>query len=116
MRLLLSSLLFVAGAPVGALAQIEQASERITYEADFFAPFAPRTARDMVERVPGFVLEEGETRRGFAGAQSNVLIDGEPPASKSQEIEDVLARIPARDVVRIELIRGAGSSAGSSQA
>lgn len=87
----------------------------IVYEAEFFTNFSPRTALDMVERVPGFVIEEGEERRGFSGAQGNVLIDGEPPAVKAQEIDDILSRIPASDVVRIELIRGAGSSAGSAQ-
>jgi outer membrane receptor protein involved in Fe transport len=99
-----------------ALAQTGTAPrETITYDADYFASFAPRTALDMVERVPGFVIDEGEERRGFAGAQSNVLIDGAAPTSKAQEIDDILAAIPARDVERIELFRGAGSSAGSAQ-
>lgn len=87
----------------------------VTYEQDFFAAFAPRTALDMIERVPGFVLDEGAERRGFAGAQSNVLIDGESSTSKAQDIDDILSRIPASDVERIELIRGAGSSAASAQ-
>lgn len=97
-----------------ALAQTAEPGA-IVYEADFFTAFTPRTALDMVERVPGFVIDEGEERRGFSGAQGNVLIDGEPPTSKAQEIDDILARIPAADVVRIELIRGSGSSAGSGQ-
>jgi TonB dependent receptor len=91
------------------------AAGAVGYDAAFFAQFSPRTALDMVERVPGFVLDEGAERRGFAGAQSNVLINGESPTSKAQEIDDILARIPARDVERIELIRGAGTSAGSAQ-
>jgi outer membrane receptor for ferrienterochelin and colicin len=84
------------------------------FTPDFFNQYAPRTALDMVERVPGFSIDEGEDRRGFTGAQGNVLIDGEAPASKAQEIEAILARIPASDVERIELVRGA--SAGSAQA
>lgn len=91
-------------------------TQSVGYDAEFFAPFSPQTALDMVERVPGFSIDSGEERRGFAGAQSNVLIDGEPPTSKAQDIEDVLSRIPASDVIRIELIRGAGSSAASAQA
>ncbi|MEZ5961710.1 MAG: TonB-dependent receptor [Hyphomonadaceae bacterium] len=87
----------------------------IVYEAEFFAGISPRTALDMVERVPGFVIDDGEDRRGFSGAQGNVLIDGEPPASKAQELDDILSRIPASDVARIELLRGAGSNAGSGQ-
>ncbi len=92
-----------------------QQSANVVFEPEFFEQFSPRTALDMVSRVPGFTLDEGEERRGFAGAQSNVLIDGEPPTAKAQEIDDILARIPASDVVRIELIRGAGSSAPSAQ-
>ncbi len=106
-------LVLACGAAAPALAQTGSEGA-VSYDAAYFSSSSPRTALDMVERVPGFVLEEGEERRGFAGAQSNVLIDGEPPASKAQEIEDVLARIPARDVIRIELIRG-GAGAGSAQ-
>lgn len=98
-----------------AAAQASADVQTVTYQADHFAPFGPSTALDMVERVPGFTIDEGEDRRGFAGAQSNVLIDGVPPGSKAQDVEDILERIPARDVVRIELIRGAGSNAASVQ-
>jgi hypothetical protein len=92
------------------------ASDVVAYEADYFAIFSPRTALDMVERVPGFTLDEGEERRGFAGAAGNVLIDGAAPAVKSEDLADILERIPAGDVVRIELIRGEGASASSAQA
>jgi outer membrane receptor protein involved in Fe transport len=105
----------IAGVSAPAFAQAPPSAEAVVYEPAFFAPFSPRTALDMVVRVPGFTLDEGEERRGFAGAQSNVLIDSEPPTSKAQEIDDILARIPAADVVRIELIRGAGSNASSAQ-
>lgn len=105
----------LAGAAMAAEAHGEVIdTQPVIYGAEFFAPFAPQTALDMVERVPGFSIDEGQDRRGFAGAQGNVLIDGEPPTAKSQEIDDLLARIPASDVVRIELIRS--SSAGSGQA
>lgn len=115
MRLLISTLLIVAGGHGAAFAQTEQ-SGRISYDADYFAQFSPRTALDMVERVPGFTMSEGEERRGFAGAAGNVLIDGAPPAVKSEDIGDILERIPATDVVRIDLIRGEGASASSAQA
>lgn len=108
---------FVAALPAGvgeARAQSSADAQTVAFEAEFFAAFAPRTALDMVERVPGFSIDEGEERRGFSGAQSNILINGERPASK-QNIEDVLGRIPAGDIVRIELIRGAGAGASSTQ-
>lgn len=101
---------------MAAVAYGQAAGDVVTYEPDYFAAFSPRTALDMVERVPGFALDEGEERRGFAGAAGNVLIDGASPAVKSEDISDILERIPASDVVRIELIRGEGASASSAQA
>lgn len=103
----------VAPAAWGQQAQVDN---RVVYEPAYFEAFAPQTALDMVRRVPGFAVSEGEERRGFAGAAGNVLIDGAAPAVKSEDLDDILERIPARDVVRIELIRGEGASASSAQA
>ncbi|MFN9928460.1 MAG: hypothetical protein ACK53I_16135, partial [Phenylobacterium sp.] len=53
----------------------EQSQARAaSYGPDFFAPFNPVTAEDVVRRVPGFTLDNGLERRGFAGAAGNVLI------------------------------------------
>lgn len=60
----------------------------------------------MVRNLPGFVLDDGDGSRGFAGAAGNILIDGVRVSSKSEGPSDVLARIPAAKVERIELIRG----------
>ena len=38
------------------------ASRTTVYDAAFFAQFAPRTAFDIVERVPGFQLDLGSTQ------------------------------------------------------
>lgn len=86
--------------------------ERVVYPAAFYAPFAPRTALDMVKQTPGFVLpEDAELRRGFAGAVGNVLIDGERLVAKSQTVSDALQRVPAREVLQIELLRAAAADA-----
>ena len=78
------------------------------YGPEAFADSAPATAADMLRRVPGFTVIEADTDvRGYAGALGNVLIDGVRPASKRDDIDDLLARIPAGSVERIELIRGA---------
>jgi hypothetical protein len=79
---------------------------RLVYQADFFARYSPRTALDMINETPGFVLEETTERRGFAGAVGNILIDGDRPIAKSQTLSDILQRIPASQVVRIEIVRG----------
>jgi hypothetical protein len=95
-----------AGAPSGK-AQAEPApGARLVYGAEFFAPNRPDTAYDMILLLPGFTFEEGDQVRGFAGAAANVLIDGRRPSSKLDLVADLLKRIPASSVARVEIIRG----------
>jgi outer membrane receptor protein involved in Fe transport len=87
-------------------------SPGVKYEAEFFSQFSPRTALDMVKQVPSFSLQDvDEDKRGYAAAAGNVLIDGERPSTKSQTLEDILQRIPAAQVLRIEVLRGSDLSA-----
>ncbi|CAN5550174.1 TonB-dependent receptor [soil metagenome] len=85
-----------------------EAAERgvIAYPPDFFAASRPSTALDMIARLPGFRLDGGGDARGFAGTAGNVLINGERPTTKSENIEDILKRISASAIDRVELIRG----------
>lgn len=90
---------------------------RLSFDAAFFAQFNPQNALDMVNQTPGFSLDGGEERRGFSGAVGNLLIDGLRPSTKSQGLDSILQRIPANQVVRIELLRGAdvaGDASGQS--
>lgn len=77
-----------------------------SYQPSFFKAVQPNTALDMVNNLPGFTLDTGDAVRGFEGAAGNVLIDGERPASKTDTIDQVLQRIPAASVARIDVIRG----------
>ncbi len=93
------------------------ASDRVVYEAAFFAQYNPQTALDMVRQVPGFALDGGAERRGFSGAVGNLLVDGLRPSTKSQSLDGILSRIPANQVVRLEVLRGAavaGDASGQS--
>jgi hypothetical protein len=87
---------------------------RVHYTADWYASLMPRTALDMVRQTPGFTIIEGEKRRGLAGALGNVLVDGRRPTAKDQTLEDILGRIPAAQVERIEMLRGAEATSDSS--
>ncbi len=93
-------------------------ADRVSYEASFYNAFSPRTALDMIHQTPGFVLVamDGDERRGFSGAVGNVLIDGQRLGAKSQSLQDVLGRVGAREVLRIEVLRGsavAGDASGA---
>lgn len=92
-------------------------ADRQIYEPAQFAQYNPQTALDMVRQIPGFSLDGGEDRRGFSGAVGNLLIDGVRPSTKSQGVEGILQRIPANQVVRLEVLRGAavaGDASGQS--
>ena len=82
------------------------AQRRSLTPADF-AQFAPRTALDMVLQVPGFTIREGGSERGLGQADTNVLINGQRITAKSNSAVDALGRIPAGDVVRLEIVDGA---------
>lgn len=93
---------------VAAAAQEADPVQRgvIPYSPEFFAAAQPSTALDMITRLPGFTLDQGDNARGFAGTAGNVLINGERPTTKSELLEDMLRRIAAPTVERIDLIRG----------
>jgi hypothetical protein len=85
------------------------------YPADFYAPFQPQTALDMLERTPGFILAEASNLRGFGGAAGNVLIDGQRPTVKTGGVGEVLRRISAARVDRIILLRGSDAAEAQGQ-
>lgn len=78
----------------------------LIYPPAFFAEARPANALDMVNRIPGFSINQNTEVRGFSGAVGNVLFDGSRPASKDESLSGLLQRIPADQVLRIELIRG----------
>nr|WP_313418009.1 TonB-dependent receptor [Brevundimonas diminuta] len=115
--LLATTALLLAAAPTTALAAdapaapVRQSAAPgdqavLIFTPDFFADARPNTALDMVNRVPGFSVNDGDGARGFEGAVGNVLINGSRPASKNDTGSNVLGRTVASQVERIELIRG----------
>ncbi|HEY8574167.1 TonB-dependent receptor plug domain-containing protein [Phenylobacterium sp.] len=92
-----------AAAPEAAAAPTQGV---ISYPPSYFAAQQPSNASDMVARLPGFSLDTGDSVRGFEGAAGNVLIDGQRPSSKTDNLEEILRRIPAGQVERIDVIRG----------
>ena len=87
-----------------------QGSRTTVYDAGFFTQYAPRTAYDIVQRIPGFTLDLGNSSaasgvdvRGFAGTAGNVVLNGARPSSKSETLDVLLTRIPASRVIRVEV-------------
>ena len=103
----------LAQTPPGEPPAPAQPTARTTaYDAAFFAQYAPATALDIVARVPGFSIEQGDGGvRGFAGAAGNVVFNGARPSSKSESLQTILDRIPAARVLRVEI--GPGDLYGS---
>lgn len=84
-----------------------EAGAREIYTPEDFARFAPRSALDMLEEVPGFPIQSEDQARGLGEASGNILINGERLSSKSTSARDQLRRIPADNVIRIEIVDGA---------
>jgi len=94
-------------APSSALAQDTSTAETASniFTAADFATYQPRTALDMVQRIPGFQIDFGEDRRGLGQGGANILINGERLSGKTNP-NDQLSRIGASRVVRIEIVDG----------
>lgn len=90
-----------------SVAQVKKGERQ--FPQDFFTSYAPVTALDMVKRIPGFSINVGDGRRGFGENAGNVLIDGDRPSTKSDDILTILSRIPASQVESITLSEQAGA-------
>jgi hypothetical protein len=103
-----------SGAQTPIPAAVSRSGRTASYDAAYFAQFAPRTAYDIVQHVPGFTLDLGSTQtatgsvdvRGFAGTAGNVVINGSRPSTKAETLDITLQRLPAQRVVRVEVSPG----------
>jgi outer membrane cobalamin receptor len=96
-----------SSSPVANAPQVDASQQGVlVFTPDFFADQRPNTALDMVNRLPGFSVQDGDGSRGFEGAVGNILINGSRPASKNDTGSSVLSRTLVPQVERIELIRG----------
>ncbi|MBB5705409.1 TonB-dependent receptor plug domain-containing protein [Sphingopyxis panaciterrulae] len=84
-----------------------QALAGTVYTPADFTRYAPKTALDMLNQVPGFSIRENDRVRGLGQATGNVLFNGARPSTKSDTIVTQLTRISAADVERIEIVDGA---------
>lgn len=106
-------------APLFAVAQDNVGEEStVVYPASYFAEYAPVTAQDMMDRIPGLGSATGGSR-GFSGRASSggrglgsgsgsnqILINGKRTAGKNNQTSGLLDRITADQVIEIQIIRG----------
>ena len=97
----------MASAQAAPAAAVPAATKR-TYTPADFARFAPRTAYDMVQQVPGFTIRSADTsQRGLGQASENILVNGQRIASKTGGAIDELQRTAIAAVERIEVLDAA---------
>ncbi|WP_430402327.1 TonB-dependent receptor plug domain-containing protein [Hyphomonas sp.] len=89
------------------LAVANSTIDKTVYSAADFVQFAPRTALEIVQRIPGFSIDSGDSdSRGFGQATGNVLINGQRVSGKSNDAKAVLGRILTINVDTIEVLDG----------
>lgn len=88
------------------ISSAQGSDQLVSYPAEFFTRYQPATALDMVEQIPGFLIDNGESIRGFAESVGNILINDKYPSAKQVSPASIISRIPASQVEKIELIRG----------
>jgi len=91
---------------------------RELYAPDYFARYGPQNAEDMVSQVPGFTLANrngNNSQRGLGQGLGNLLINGKRPSTKDDGPVALLERIPANQVLRIEVLNeGSAELSGQS--
>src|SRR5579864_5050869 len=84
-------------------------SDKRVYALADFARFAPKTAYDMLNQVPGFTIQTTDkSNRGLGQASENVLINGQRVANKSGGAVDQLQRTPASSESRSSMLQVSG--------
>lgn len=107
--------------PLSAVAQTAEDQSVITYDKEYFVKFAPSTLLEMLQRVPGVqaILDAnrrvggtsrgGQQERGLGSGGDQILINNKRLSGKANNINNVLQRISASQVERVEIVRGASS-------
>ena len=89
----------------GAESWQDRQQQVVEFRPEFFDRYQPLTALDMVRQLPGFDLNDGSGDRGFGSGAGNILINDRRPSAKQDAPSEILDRIPASIVKRIDLIR-----------
>ena len=128
LKLLSTLLVFLAASLLSeAFAQNSTGDDStVVYPASYFLEYAPVTAQDMLNRIPGISDTSGGQSKqiggggrgrnasrggrglGSGGGSLQIMINGKRTAGKTNNSATQLTRISADQVDRIEIIRGTG--------
>lgn len=79
-------------------------SKPTTYPNDYFEQYNSRTALDMLNKIPGFIIQnQDNSKRGLGQIQTNVLLNGSRVSGKKSNVLDVLSKMPSESVIKIEI-------------
>ncbi|GMN02771.1 TonB-dependent receptor plug domain-containing protein [Erythrobacter sp. MTPC3] len=92
--------------------QTDSARTRRVFLPEDFERFAPRSALDMAQQIPGFSIQSDDGNRGLGQANTNVIVNGQRISGKTNGPIEALQRIPAEEVVRLEIVDGASLDIG----
>lgn len=121
-RILLLMVALIASSDISAQDNVGDDSA-VIYPASYFAEYAPVTALDMINRIPGMSVgnrsgssgdgspgsNAGRGGRGLGGGGgTQVMINGKRTAGKNNNAQTQLVRINADQIDYIEIIRGTG--------
>lgn len=118
-RLPLALVLAYALAPSATAQDATGDDSTVVYPASYFVQWGPRTAQDMLDRIPGQANTGGPGPGGGGGnptaggrglgsgsGGTEILIDGKRTAGKNNQAGDLLRRIAVDQVQEIQIIRG----------
>jgi outer membrane receptor for ferrienterochelin and colicins len=112
------TLILAFALPLSASAQDTTGDDStVIYPASYFSQWGPRTAQDMLDRIPGQANTGGPSGgrgnptaggRGLGSGSggTEILIDGKRTAGKNNQAGNLLRRIAFDQVQEIQIIRG----------
>ncbi|HET7797124.1 MAG TPA: TonB-dependent receptor, partial [Nevskia sp.] len=91
----------------------ESVTQKTVLERKEIENLGVMTVGEVLVKLPGVEVNgDGQRARGMSRDSVQILIDGERPAGGSRMVAGVVGRLPAGDLERVEISRGASAEFG----
>jgi len=95
----------------------EAVSQKVVLERKDIENLGAMTIGEVLGKLPGVEVQgEAQRARGMSRDSVQILIDGERPAGGSRMVAGVISRLPAGELERVEILRGASAEYGGASA